>query len=102
MDPYLAAITAAILTTAALVVVHTIVRARRQAPPEWLDSRLTRRVLVHTVDGTSIEGSLIRAAPDGLILAAARYLDDAEPKDLLGETYIPRPRVGFIQHVDRT
>jgi hypothetical protein len=73
-----------------------------EEPPEfgWLEERLTRRIVVHTTDGQSVEGLLDRVVTDGLVLSTARYLDTNPPTDLQGEIFLPRARVGFAQFVD--
>lgn len=81
---------------AALMVAADMGWIRR--PPRWLQARSGRPVLVHTVEGASIEGVLLRSDPGGLMLMAAKHLD---AKALLpGETWIPARQVLFVQVPD--
>jgi hypothetical protein len=66
----------------------------------WLSRRRARRVLVHTTDNTTIGGLLRRVTRDGLVLAAARLVD--EGVDVAGEVWVPRPRVLMIQHLEES
>lgn len=59
---------------------------------------LLRRVIVNLVDGTSIEGFLMRDPGNLLVLKNATYLEPgAPPAPLDGETVIERTKVLFIQ-----
>lgn len=72
------------------------------APPaadNWLEKAIHRRIIVHTVAGSSIEGTITVAADDGLVLWAARMLADPKPVDLAGEVFIPREQVLIVQTV---
>lgn len=66
-------------------------------PQTWLESVVTRRLIVHLTSGQSIDGSLVEIFPDGVVLRAARLLDGDRPTPMGGETYIPREKVAFAQ-----
>lgn len=72
---------------------------RVQAEPNnWLDRMLRRRVTVHTKDGMSFDGSLWEMTDDGLILRAAKLLNEnGAPTVMPGEVFIPRANVAFAQ-----
>ncbi|MDZ7732211.1 MAG: hypothetical protein U5R31_03085 [Acidimicrobiia bacterium] len=61
----------------------------------WLDRVVTARVIVHTTDGSSIEGLVRECAADGLVLGAARLLD--HDVDVSGDLWVPRPKVAMVQ-----
>ncbi len=70
-------------------------------PADWLEKALTRRILVHTTAGPSIEGSLVAQFDDGLCLRAAKLLPDSGgATSLAGEVFIPRGQVLFAQLQD--
>lgn len=73
--------------------------APAEVTENWLDKATHRRIIVHTVAGSSIEGTITVAADDGLVLWAARMLVDPKPVDLAGEVFIPRAQVLLIQTV---
>lgn len=67
-------------------------------PMRWLRRRKAYRVLVHTTEDQSIEGVMVYAAADGLVLRHARYHPaDSAPISLHGETWIPREKIAFVQ-----
>jgi hypothetical protein len=71
-------------------------------PEDWLASVTGRRIVVHITEPPetrSIEGLLVLVAPDGLVLRTAKLLDESRPLPLGGETWVPRNRVLFVQHV---
>lgn len=97
---YLAVLLAAFAGALGVALWLTVPRRRPDpAPePEWLNARVTRRVIVHTRDDRSFEGILEAVHPDGVVLAAARFLpDDGEPIDMAGRVYVPRDRVEAVQ-----
>ncbi len=61
----------------------------------WLRGRSGARVVVHTTTERSLEGTLVVVAPDGLVLAGARYLESDTA--LAGEVYVPAERVAWMQ-----
>jgi hypothetical protein len=69
------------------------------APVNWLEQATHRRVTVHTVKDQSIEGTLVLAADDGLLLWSAQMLSNPRPVQLDGEVFIPRGQVLFVQTV---
>lgn len=76
-----------------LVVLGWWLSSRRDG---WLDEVVRRRVLVHTRDGQTIDGQLIRVDRDGVVLGPAVLADG--PHDLDGEVYVARERVAWVQH----
>lgn len=77
-----------------VAVVLVLVLERRR----WLRRQYARRVIVHTTDDTSIEGTLIATAVDGIVLKAAKLLD-AEDTPLGGDVFISSSKTHFIQLV---
>lgn len=75
----------------------------RRQPPEitgWLERVLKKRIVVHLDTDQSIQGVLMERVEDGLILRAAKLLDDDPEKGetpLAGETFVPHHRVVFAQ-----
>ena len=61
--------------------------------------RLTRKVIVaHLADGTSIQGVLLGAYRDSIVLAHAEVLGDVKvPID--GEAVLPRKGLSWIQNL---
>lgn len=67
-------------------------------PNNWLERMLRRRVVIHTKDDNSLEGSLWETTDDGLILRAAQLLNaNGAPTAMAGEVFIPRLNVAFAQ-----
>lgn len=62
----------------------------------WLDSVVRRRLLVHTRDGQTFDGPLVRVDRDGVVLGPVVLADG--PHDLDGEVFILRERVAWVQH----
>lgn len=56
-----------------------------------------RRVVVHTIKGSSIQGVLRETYPDCFVLGSPRYLEEANPHDLPGEITVLRTQVDFMQ-----
>lgn len=66
--------------------------------PTWLESVLKKRIIVHTQQDQSIEGTLMEQTADGIILRASKLLDaDGKATTIAGETFIPRENVAFAQ-----
>lgn len=65
---------------------------------KWLSRQYSRRVIVHTTQDTSIEGTLLSTTVDGVVLRAAKLLD-AEPTELGGDVFVPVAQMHFIQVV---
>lgn len=64
----------------------------------WLDSVLTRRIIVHMTNNQSVEGSLVEVMSDGIVLRAAKLLnDEGSPTPMAGETWVARDKVAFAQ-----
>ncbi len=73
-------------------------RARQDEDNSWLTSVMTKRIIVHTKQDQSIDGSLVARMDDGIILRAARLLNSgANPTSMAGEVFIPRENVAFAQ-----
>lgn len=72
--------------------------AARLQRRSWLARTVTSRVIVHTTEDQSIEGLLVQAGPDGVLLEAPR-MTAPEEVDLAGAMWIPGPKVNFIQKV---
>lgn len=70
---------------------------RRDAIPNdgWLAQHLTRRVVVHTTDDLSLEGTLRIQSTDGLVLVAVRMLE--QNVELGGDVWVPRHKIAFVQ-----
>lgn len=73
----------------------------------WLKRRVARRVLVHTIDEHTFEGLLVVVAGDGLVLRAARHIDEGPDgktvaTPLQGEVWIDRLQVRLVQVLDET
>lgn len=58
--------------------------------------KIADNVLVHTTDERTVQGILALVARDGLVLRAAKYLDEQDVP-LGGELFVPRERVLFVQ-----
>lgn len=80
---------------AALVVPALAERRRGRTPTSWLEDVTRTRILVNTVDGQTLEGSLVRADADGIIIDAARHADANQT--IAGVAFIPRERICWIQ-----
>lgn len=65
---------------------------------KWLGRQQTRRVIVHTTEDTSIEGTLLSTTVDGVVLRAAKLLD-AQDTPLGGEVFVPARQMHFVQVV---
>lgn len=72
---------------------------RIQAEPnEWLESVMTKRVLIHLKDDNTIDGSLVARMDDGIVLRAAQLLSPNNlPTPMAGEVFVPRENVAFAQ-----
>jgi len=79
---------------ATLGVLAVVVLERRPL----LRRQMSRRVVVHTTESASIEGTLTAYSRDGAVLTAARYLD-GDGTDLGGDTFVPAGKLHFIQMV---
>ena len=68
------------------------------APVLWLDRVLKKKVVIHTVQDQSIEGVLMEATDDGVILRAARLLGSGGVStSMAGEVWVPRASIAFAQ-----
>lgn len=66
--------------------------------PWWSPWPVYERVLVNLVDGSAVDGLLVRQRGPLLVLADAVLLPtDAEPVQMDGDIYIERTQVIFIQ-----
>lgn len=64
----------------------------------WSPWPIFERVLVNLVDGSAIDGLLVRQKGPLLVLADATILaTDAEPSPMDGEVYVERSQVLFVQ-----
>lgn len=70
-------------------------RRREEGGRTWLEEATRTRVLVNTIDGQTIEGSLVRADADGIVVDAARHADAQQT--IAGVAFIPRERVSWVQ-----
>lgn len=70
-----------------------------EAPTEWLEAVMTKRIVVHLMNSVTIEGSLMAQYEDGILLRAAKLLGDGTQNGtaMAGETFIPRGQVMFVQ-----
>lgn len=60
--------------------------------------KIQGRVLVNLLDGTGIEGTLIRTTGKQLVLAQAKLVGEStEPIPLDGTVYVERSTVHFVQ-----
>jgi hypothetical protein len=66
----------------------------------WLQEATRSRILVNTIDGQTIEGSLVRCDADGIVVDAVRHADARQ--DLAGIAFIPRERISWVQQPNRT
>lgn len=85
-----------------LVRVMSQLAARLEEPTKelsdggWLEGVTHRRMTIHTKDDKSYEGLLQVAAPDGVVLWAAKLLGKQE-LELEGQIWIPRTNIHMIQ-----
>jgi hypothetical protein len=63
----------------------------------WMNKRQGFRVVVHTTDDHTFEGTLTKVARDGLVLRAAVFVSSEGNEEMPGETFVPRDRVSFVQ-----
>jgi hypothetical protein len=54
-------------------------------------------VLVHTVDGAAIKGTVLIAGPEGVAVAGPRYLDGENAREMGGVVRIPTDKVSWTQ-----
>ena len=72
--------------------------ALKAEPEAWLDQVMTKRIIVHLKNDTSIDGSLMQTTSDGIILRAAQLLNiGSAPTSMAGEVFIPRENIAFAQ-----
>lgn len=67
------------------------VRSRRGS---WLSQKTRRKLAVHLSDGTTVTGLLAEETPDGIVLSPAEWETETQ---LLGDVYLPRAQVLFLQ-----
>lgn len=87
---------------AALAGAAAIPVARRFAAAAWLRAAKRPAVLIHTKDGQSIRGVLVRRQPDALVLEQPDYLTGVKPQGLGGTVVIPRSNVAWWQEIPVT
>lgn len=65
----------------------------------WLERTLRKRIVLHTLDDKSIEGTLWEQTSDGVILRAAVLKGENTAPDvsMAGEVFVPRANVAFAQ-----
>lgn len=85
----------AALAAALYVAVRRLVDARR--PDTWLDGVTSERILVHTVESQTIDGTLLSAGADGLVLVAARFAHTDQPVTFAGDLWVPRDKIRVVQ-----
>lgn len=67
----------------------------------WLKTVIEKRIIVHTKEDQSIEGSLAAVMKDGLVLRVAALLGSSGQSTAMpGEVFIPREEVAFVQHAE--
>lgn len=78
------------------------ITSRNAENPPWFEASLRERIVLHTKNDQSFEGSLMAATADGVILRAAKLLGPARTADreLPGEVFVPRENVAFCQSTD--
>jgi hypothetical protein len=86
----------AIVALSAVIVALVAVIIVSRRPKSWLDRVTGERVLVHTVDSQTIEGSLFAVLSDGVLLKAPRLMED-QPLNIAGEVFIPRAKIAMVQ-----
>lgn len=69
----------------------------RSPKVNWLETVVRKRIVVHLKNDQSIDGSLVATMDDGVILRAARLLNDGPATTMAGEVFIPRENVAFAQ-----
>jgi hypothetical protein len=72
----------------------------QESEPLWLNRVMTRRLLIHTNDNRTFDGSLSEVTQDGLILKAATLKANGQDVRLAGEVFVPRSCVSFTQLSD--
>jgi hypothetical protein len=72
-------------------------KAAAAAPAGWLEGATSARLVVHTVEGKSIEGTLALAAVDGLVLRAAVLVEPGKSVPMAGEVFVPKAQVLMVQ-----
>lgn len=77
----------------------SVTRSSEGVPPvPWSSWPIFERVLVNLIDGSAIDGLLVRQKGPLLVLADATLLPtDAEPASMDGEVYVERSQVLFVQ-----
>lgn len=95
MDMLLAVLALTILAAGVVVAAGWLVGGRRRDPGGWLDAATRRRLLVHTRDGQTLDGQLVRVDRDGVVLEPARL--DGVSDGLDGQVWVPRERIAWAQ-----
>lgn len=69
------------------------------ASERWFESVLRKRIILHTLKGElTIDGVLWATTEDGIVLRAAKVINDgAPPTSLAGEVFVPAGNVAFVQ-----
>lgn len=80
----------------------TAVKEAAAEPTGWLERTVAKRITVHMKDGgPTIEGLLVDAAVDGLVLRQAKILaPNNKSLEMAGEVWVPRKQVMFTQLPD--
>lgn len=63
--------------------------------PGWIREATRTRLLVHTRDGQTLDGQLVREDRDGLVLDPVMLADGGI--SVSGRVFVPRERVAWIQ-----
>lgn len=87
-----------VLLVAALVaVVAVLAGSNLRRRRNWVARNALARVVVHTTEGQSIEGSVAEGSDAGVLLRAARLIDS--DVDLAGDVWVPAAKVHWVQQV---
>lgn len=64
----------------------------------WLKRVQTRKIIIHSLNDSSIEGLLVRSWHDGVTLRSASLLNSgSDPTPMAGEVFIPREQIALVQ-----
>lgn len=84
-----------LLALVAVVAVLFALDSRRRRC--WVERNALARVVVHTTEGQSIEGSVAEGSDAGVLLRAVRLVDS--DVDLAGDVWVPAAKVHWVQQV---
>lgn len=70
---------------------------------KWIERQTKSTVVLHTRDGQSIRGVLIRAYSDCVVLHHAAFLSPGGGETQVdGEVILPRPNLSWLQVINST